>query len=129
MSGNSISIGSFAVKPVRAAKEKFKSSPYVSTRIQRWGFYWLAVLLASGCFLALLAVSEKAGFAGLLIASFALQAAITEFRGVRVEASFICIPLRPLPRLPMITFWCKRIALSEVSTITVKPAFFGVERV
>ena len=60
---------------------------------------------------------------------FALQGAITEYRGIRVEALFIRIPLRPLPRLPMFTFWSKRIFLSEISSVTVRPPVFGIETV
>jgi hypothetical protein len=79
------------------------------------------------CSEVVLAYNGQVSFLGLFVMIFALQGAITEYRGIRVDASSICIPLRSLPRLPMFTFWIKRIFLSEISSVTVKPPLFGIE--
>src|SRR5208282_5896125 len=122
------SLSSFALKSQLSSKKTFGRMPHVATRIQSWCFFWLAGLVVGACSDAVLAYSGEISFLGLFVTIFALQGAITEYRGIRVEALSICIPFRPLPHLPMFTFWSKRIFLSEISSITVRPPLFGVER-
>jgi hypothetical protein len=127
MNGSSVSLSHFALRSQLSSKKTFKDTPSVAIRIQSWCRYWLAAMVVGVCSEVVLAYNGQVSFLGLFVMIFALQGAITEYRGIRVDASSICIPLRSLPRLPMFTFWIKRIFLSEISSVTVKPPLFGIE--
>ena len=129
MPGNSVSFSRSAFRSQLYSKKTFEDTPYVATRIQSWCLYWLAAMVVGACHNVVLDYNGPISFLGLFVVIFALQGAITEYRGIRVEALFIRIPLRPLPRLPMFTFWSKQIFLSEISSVTVKPPVFGIETV
>ncbi len=129
MPGNSVSFSRSAFRSQLYSKKTFEDTPYVATRIQSWCLYWLVAMVVGACHNVVLDYNGPISFLGLFVVIFALQGAITEYRGIRVEALFIRIPLRPLPRLPMFTFWSKRIFLSEISSVTVKPPVFGLETV
>jgi len=127
MSGNSASISNFALGPLLSLKKRFEFTPYATTHIQRWCYYWLIFFLLGAGAALVLGFIEQISLLGFIFPIFALQGLVTEYRGVRVGASSICIPCRPFPRLPMFTFWSKRIVLSRISSVTVKPPFLGVE--
>ena len=127
MNGNSVSLSSFAPKSLPPSKKSLGRAPSVATRIQSWCFFWLAGIVVGACFDIVLACNGEISFVALFVTIFAWLGAITEYRGIRVEASSICIPFRPLPHLPIFTFWTRRISLSEISSITVRPPLFGVE--
>lgn len=128
MNGESVSLSDFDLKRQLASKKTLGSMPYVATRMQSWCSYWLAAMVIGACFEVVLAYNSQISYVGLVIAIYALQGAVTEYSGIRIEAASVCIPLRPLPRLPMFTFWSKRIYLSEIDSIRVKAPLFGVER-
>ncbi len=127
MNGNSASISRSALRPLLSLKKRFGFTPYAATHIQCWCSYWLIFFLVSAGAAIVFGFIEQVSLLVFVFPIFVLQGLITEYRGVRVGASSICVPFRPFPRLPMFTFWSKRILLNQISSVTVKSPFFGFE--
>lgn len=94
----------------------------------RLSVYW--AILAIACIVVfILGRHAVIGLGSVVIALFAVQAAVANLRGVIVRHDYISLPRPLLPLIPVLTLWRTRIPLAALRDVTAMGHFMGLEAV
>jgi hypothetical protein len=88
-----------------------------------------AVLLAMALGATVVLSSNASIVVGLLVSLFALQGLIAEILGVRVDATYLDVPRRPMRSVPLLVLWRQRIHSRAIRDVTSISTLHGLERV
>jgi len=68
-----------------------------------------------------------AGILGVLVAVGALWMVLRELKGISINSEAISMPTKRSQWFPLLSFWRRTVALSEVRRLTVSPPWSGFE--